>query len=169
MDHDGAGESTSLDTKDAQGSLTPDTSPSKNKTSHLVKTETLSDVVERTGSISIGCQEPSDTREVSAGSEPTTRPPPVPTSYLGFVSGWSKVQSCPRLRYLYLKQIRGVDLPKIFQDSLESGVLTDILSTLASEFTSNGSAVYEHLLGLSRVRRFGSLALFMSAQDKTST
>nr|CAD7264150.1 unnamed protein product [Timema shepardi] len=176
VDHDGAGESTSLATKDARGSLTPDTSPStgesecpsKYETSRLVKTETLSDVVERTGSISIGCREPSDTREESAGSEPTTRSPPVPTSYLGFVSGWSKVQSCPRLRYLYLKQIRGVDLPKIFQDSLESGVLTDILSTLASEFTSNGSAVYGHLLGLSRVRRFGSLALFMSAQDKTN-
>nr|CAD7427844.1 unnamed protein product [Timema monikensis] len=172
MDHDGAGESTSLATKDTQGSLTLDTSPStggserpsKDETSHLVKTETLNNVVERTGSISISCQEPLDTREESPGSEP----PPVPTSYLGFVSGWSKVQSCPRLRYLYLKQIRGLDLPKIFQDSLESGVLTDILSTLASEFTSNDSAVYGHLLGLSRVRRFGSSVLFMSPQDKTN-
>jgi hypothetical protein len=57
-------------------------------------------------------------------------------------------------------------LPKIFQDSLESSTLSDIISTIKTEFIQFKEPALSYLMGLSDVRRFGALAMFLSESDK---
>jgi hypothetical protein len=57
-------------------------------------------------------------------------------------------------------------LPKIFQDSLESSTLSDIISTIKTGFLQFKEPAIPYIMGLSNVRRFGALAMFMSENDK---
>jgi Potential Monad-binding region of RPAP3 len=65
-----------------------------------------------------------------------------------------------------LQQIPGSHLPQVFGDALESSIFSDVLIALKS--ADHEDPVAEYLLGLSETRRFNTLALFMSNEDKSS-
>lgn len=67
-----------------------------------------------------------------------------------------------------LQQICGSDFPVIFKESLESNTFSSVLAVLATEFIKNKTSVIQYLLGLTKVRRFSALILFMTENDKTS-
>ncbi|XP_069681469.1 RNA polymerase II-associated protein 3-like isoform X1 [Periplaneta americana] len=98
--------------------------------------------------------------------EKSTEIPPVPNNSVQFLVAWKKIKSDPELGYLYLKQIPGIEFPRIFRDSLESGILSDIISTIKLGFLPHKEPVLPYLEGLSNVRRFSALAMFLSENDK---
>lgn len=65
-----------------------------------------------------------------------------------------------------LQQIPGSHLPQVFGDALESNIFTDVLIALKS--AANEDPVSEYLLGLTETKRFNTLALFMTNEDKSS-
>lgn len=67
-----------------------------------------------------------------------------------------------------LQQIKGEDFPKIFQDSLDGNLLSQILEVLATEFVTANETVLSYLQGLTQVPRFRTLTLFLSNSDKKS-
>ncbi|PNF40621.1 hypothetical protein B7P43_G05929 [Cryptotermes secundus] len=103
--------------------------------------------------------------ELLSGKE-SEEVPPIPKTSVQFLAAWKKVRTNPRLRYLYLKQIPGADFPKIFHDCLESSTLSDIISTIKTGFLQFKEPALPYIMGLSNVRRFGALAMFMSQNDK---
>lgn len=103
--------------------------------------------------------------ELLSGKE-SEEVPPIPNTSVQFLVAWKKVRTNPQLRYLYLKQIPGADFPKVFQDSLESSILSDIISTIKTGFLQFKEPALPYIMGLSNVRRFGALAMFMSQNDK---
>jgi len=88
--------------------------------------------------------------------------PSVPKNYFKFNQDWRKLQSHANLKYQYLKQIPPVSLPSIFQNSLETDVLADVLSILKSEFITNGDPLVPWLLHLSHIKRIGAVVMFLS-------
>lgn len=94
--------------------------------------------------------------------------PPVPKSSIQFQMHWNKIRSKPNLCYQYLKQISGHELPVIFKESLESDIFSNILAVLVTEFIKNRTPVIQYLLGLTKVRRFSALTLFMTKHDKAN-
>lgn len=71
---------------------------------------------------------------------------------------------------LYFQQIPGDELANIFKESLESRMFSKILETLALECGNDeeASSVLSYLQGFTSVRRFSTLALFLSPTDKSS-
>lgn len=92
--------------------------------------------------------------------------PPIPNTSVQFLIAWKKVRTNPQLSYHYLKKIPGADFPKIFQDSLESSTLSDIICTIKTGFLQFKEPVLPYIRGLSDVRRFSALAMFLSESDK---
>jgi hypothetical protein len=65
-----------------------------------------------------------------------------------------------------LQQIPGSRLPQVFGDALESSIFSEVLLALKS--ADREDPVAEYLLGLSETKRFNTLALFMTNEDKSS-
>ncbi|XP_047110434.1 RNA polymerase II-associated protein 3 isoform X1 [Schistocerca piceifrons] len=93
--------------------------------------------------------------------------PPVPASSVQFISAWNTVKRRPGQRFHYLKQIPGDKIPSIFRESMESNMLSEIITTLVEDFLQHKAAVYPYLKGLSEVKRFGALTMFLSKNDKS--
>lgn len=72
--------------------------------------------------------------------------------------------------YFLWQQIAGEQLAEIFKESLESRMLSNIIETLARECSGDesGGPILPYLQGLTMVRRFSTLALFLSHSDKIS-
>lgn len=94
--------------------------------------------------------------------------PPPPKSSIQFQMHWNKIRTKPNMCYHYLKQINGHDFPEIFKESLESDIFSSVLAVLSTEFIRNRTAVIQYLLGLTKVRRFNALTLFMTDNDKSN-
>uniref|UniRef100_A0A1B6MSF2 RNA polymerase II-associated protein 3 n=1 Tax=Graphocephala atropunctata TaxID=36148 RepID=A0A1B6MSF2_9HEMI len=94
--------------------------------------------------------------------------PPPPRTSVQFHTAWNGIKSDSSLCYQFLKQIPGDELPNIFKESLESGTFSSVVQILGSEFVAAGEKVLPYLRGLAGVRRFSTLALFMSATDKSN-
>lgn len=91
--------------------------------------------------------------------------PPVPTNSVQFLINWKKYSSFD-LRYRYLKQIPPDNLPKIFKDSMESNIFSDILTTLKTEFVRRNEPIFSYLKDLSNVKRFRAFIMFISNSEK---
>lgn len=94
--------------------------------------------------------------------------PPVPKNSVQFLAAWRQIYKNSKICCQYLKQINGENLPKIFQDSLDGNILSQILNILASEFVDANEPVLSYIQGLTKVRRFRTLTLFLSQSDKES-
>ncbi|KAK7864304.1 hypothetical protein R5R35_009559 [Gryllus longicercus] len=92
--------------------------------------------------------------------------PPVPKTSVQFLVSWKIVRYNSELRHQFLKQIPGNEFPQIFQESLESREFSEIITTLATEFLEKNDPVYPYLKGLSEVKRFSALVMFMSKTEK---
>ncbi|KAI8420440.1 hypothetical protein MSG28_008930 [Choristoneura fumiferana] len=68
------------------------------------------------------------------------------------------------------KIIDPVKIPSIFDNALESDVLSDLLSMLAADTSKFADkTITAYLKGLTRVKRFSALAMFLSTNDKQTT
>lgn len=92
----------------------------------------------------------------------------IPRTACQFILNWRKYTS-PDLRYKYIKQLS--DLPsnsfsKIFQDSMESNIFSDILTILNTEFIKRKEPIFFYLKDLSDVKRFRTFVMFLSNSER---
>ncbi|XP_018321482.1 RNA polymerase II-associated protein 3 [Agrilus planipennis] len=88
----------------------------------------------------------------------------VPQTSVQFLGDWTKLKNDSENRCRYLKNIKASNLPNIFKFSLESDIFSDILKTIADGFI--GEESYEYLMAITKVKRFATLAMFMTPEDK---
>ncbi|XP_071869089.1 RNA polymerase II-associated protein spaghetti isoform X1 [Bombus fervidus] len=91
--------------------------------------------------------------------------PPIPKTAVQFLTNWKRNNSL-EFRYKYLKQLSEGSLPKIFQDSMESDIFSQIIEVLRTEFIGRKNQIFYYLKDLSRVKRFRALIMFISNSDK---
>ncbi|XP_012538011.2 RNA polymerase II-associated protein 3 [Monomorium pharaonis] len=91
--------------------------------------------------------------------------PCVPTNAVQFLVNWKKYPSFD-FRYRYLKQIPSSSLPKIFQDSMESNIFSEILTTLKTEFMRRNEPIFSYLKDLRNVKRFRAFIMFINNSEK---
>nr|CAI5819204.1 unnamed protein product [Callosobruchus analis] len=103
-----------------------------------------------------------DKKTTSATSNTNFVPP---KSSVQFNLTWKNITDMDH-KYIYLKSIDPKILPKIFLDSLESNVFSNILEVLVKYFIANKDNVWDILESMTHVKRFSALAMFMSSQDK---
>ncbi|CAK9822263.1 RNA polymerase II-associated protein 3 [Anthophora retusa] len=105
------------------------------------------------------------TIEVSESPEDISNIPPVPRTAVQFIMNW-KMNKSLEYKYKYLKQLPENSLPKIFQESMESDIFSEILEVLRIEFIKRKSPVFYYLKDLSEVKRFRALIMFISNSEK---
>lgn len=91
-----------------------------------------------------------------------------PKTAVQFYNCWKVFGNSLDLKYNYLKQINGKDIGVIFKDSLDTKVFSEVIETLAHAFIKNSQPVYPYLNGLTQVKRFSTLTMFMTSNDKKS-
>ncbi|KAI4467224.1 rna polymerase ii-associated protein 3 [Holotrichia oblita] len=91
---------------------------------------------------------------------------PIPKTAVQFYNGWKTIKK--EWRKNYLQRINTTDLKLIFKESLESKVFSEIIDILSENSTENTLNLYDYLLGLTEVKRFSALIMFMSSKDKKS-
>ncbi|XP_072235220.1 RNA polymerase II-associated protein 3 [Leuresthes tenuis] len=94
--------------------------------------------------------------------------PPPPANSFQLESDLRKIGNQPEVIYRYLKQIRPEAYLKIFNNSLEPHILSQILRTLHDFYVPNEApaVVLETLSCLSGVRRFDMAVMFSSPPEK---
>lgn len=90
-----------------------------------------------------------------------------PRTAVQFANTWQGFDNAD-LKYEYLRQINGEDISVIFKESLDTKLFSDILETLTHRFIDKSENVYSYLHGLSNVKRFSTLTMFMTSKDKES-
>ncbi|KAK9297935.1 hypothetical protein QLX08_008473 [Tetragonisca angustula] len=90
---------------------------------------------------------------------------PIPKTAVQFLMNWRKNNSL-EFRYEYLKQLPEHSLPKIFQDSMESDIFSQIIEILSIEFIKRKDQIFRYLKDLSQVKRFRALIMFITNSDK---
>lgn len=117
--------------------------------------------------------------------------PIVPKTAVQFLLDWRRNKSS-EYRYHYLKvfnqfntsiiypsiffyeinnfvfqQLPLNSLPRIFQDSMESDIFSEILDILRIEFITRKGSVHQYLKDLSQVKRFRALVMFINNAEKS--
>ncbi|KAK6642708.1 hypothetical protein RUM43_004210 [Polyplax serrata] len=92
----------------------------------------------------------------------------IPRTSVQFQNCWKYISRNPQEAYNYLNRISG-KLTSIFENSLESNIFSDMLTFLATDCPEKElSVVYSILSNLSKVKRFSSMTMFMSKEDKAN-
>lgn len=101
-------------------------------------------------------------------SSTATDIPPPPTNSFQLEADLRKIGPQPELIYRYLKQIKPEMYSKMFHNSLEPDILSQILKTLHGFYIENEPPVVilEILRNLASVRRFDMAVMFMSSSEK---
>ncbi|XP_063540630.1 RNA polymerase II-associated protein 3 isoform X2 [Cydia strobilella] len=90
-----------------------------------------------------------------------------PTNSMQFMQEWKMLRGNDRAKSDYLSIIDPSKIPSIFDNALESPVLSEFLQLLHGDVTKYAHhTVTSYLRGLSRVKRFSALAMFLSNKDK---
>ncbi|XP_063366656.1 RNA polymerase II-associated protein 3-like [Cydia amplana] len=89
-----------------------------------------------------------------------------PTNSVQFMQEWKMLTGNDRAKSDYLSIIDPSKIPSIFDNALESPVLSEFLQLLHGDVTKYAHTVTSYLRGLSRVKRFSALAMFLSNKDK---
>nr|XP_020474857.1 RNA polymerase II-associated protein 3 isoform X2 [Monopterus albus] len=94
--------------------------------------------------------------------------PPPPTNSFQLEADLRKIGNQPEVIYRYLRQIKADAYIKIFHNSLDPDILSQILRTLHKFYIKNEapSVTMEILSSLASVRRFEMAVMFMSAPEK---
>lgn len=104
-------------------------------------------------------------------SKPKERSEPckweIPKTSMQFYSSWKNFKDS-KDKYKFLKLIDPQELPNIFLHSLGSEVFSEILETLAENCTENKDLVGNILQNLINVKRFSTIIMFMTVNDKKS-
>ncbi|KOC70175.1 RNA polymerase II-associated protein 3 [Habropoda laboriosa] len=128
-----------------------------NKNEPAQKEDVIKDNLVTNNSIVKICEHPEDISNI----------PPVPKTAVQFLMNWKKNKSL-EYKYKYLKQVPENSLPKIFQESMESDIFSEILKVLRTEFIKRKDPVFYYLKDLSEVKRFRALIMFISNSEKES-
>lgn len=91
----------------------------------------------------------------------------TPKTSVQFYLCWNNLKQSAD-KYKYLKSINPEDLPKIFLNSMESAVFSKILEVLAQNCTENKDPVATILKNLTKIKRFSTIVMFMTDDDKKS-
>lgn len=97
----------------------------------------------------------------------TVNIPCAPKTCSQFELHWRTLKSNEENLYLYLKQIKGSELPAIFKDGLETFTFLDILQCLCGKFVENGDIIGEYLQGLANTPRLASIVMLMTQSEKS--
>ncbi|CAH2042022.1 unnamed protein product, partial [Iphiclides podalirius] len=90
-----------------------------------------------------------------------------PVNSVQFMAEWKYLKGRSEARSNYLSIIEPSKIPSIFENALESDVLSEILHILAEDMDKfGGKTITAYLKGLCRVKRFSALAMFLSTSDK---
>ncbi|XP_059057915.1 RNA polymerase II-associated protein 3-like [Achroia grisella] len=90
-----------------------------------------------------------------------------PVNSVQFMAEWKYLKGNDGARSDYLSIIEPSKIPTIFENALESDVLSDVLRTLYQHTDKfKGKSVSAYLRGLCTVKRFSALAMFLSSNDK---
>lgn len=112
--------------------------------------------------------EPSEINDTQTANTETLEINPAlfvtPTNSVQFTSRWQALKKS-NLKYEFLLQIEPKSIPKIFLDALDSRLFSEIISVLL-ENVKKDHGVLEYLTSFTNVRRFSTIAMFMSAGDK---
>lgn len=92
---------------------------------------------------------------------------PIPKRAVQFYNGWKSISNKEWQRK-YLERIDPNYLKEIFKESLESKVFSEIVELLNDSPRNDNISPYDYLVGLSQVKRFSALIMFMSTKDKKS-
>ncbi|CAH1163900.1 unnamed protein product [Phaedon cochleariae] len=90
-----------------------------------------------------------------------------PKSSVQFYSTWKDFKNTHD-KYLYLKYINPKDLPKIFLNTLDSNIFSNILAVMAEYFVENKDSVFDILNHFTEVKRFSAITMFLSSEDKNN-
>ncbi|KRT78313.1 hypothetical protein AMK59_8189, partial [Oryctes borbonicus] len=90
---------------------------------------------------------------------------PVPKTSVQFYNSWKTINN-EQSRKKYLLKINPKDFKSIFKESLESKPFSDIVAILSENCGDTTLDLYSYLMGLTEVKRFGALIMFMSLIDK---
>ncbi|ODM99845.1 RNA polymerase II-associated protein 3 [Orchesella cincta] len=93
--------------------------------------------------------------------------PPKPITAAQFTIHWKQIKINPDISAQYLNQLETNDY-LMFQDSMEYSILSDILDLLVWEFLPRKWDVVNHLVGLTKIRRFSTLLMFMTEKDRAN-
>ncbi|XP_046970049.1 RNA polymerase II-associated protein 3 isoform X1 [Vanessa cardui] len=91
-----------------------------------------------------------------------------PVNSVQFMSEWKYLKGNNHARSDYLSIIEPTKLPSIFENALESDVLSELLYTLCNNKDKfRNKTISAYLKGLCKVKRFSALAMFLTNSDKT--
>ncbi|KAJ0174327.1 hypothetical protein K1T71_010473 [Dendrolimus kikuchii] len=90
-----------------------------------------------------------------------------PVNSVQFMSEWKNLKGHDVARSDYLNIIEPSKIPTIFENSLESDILSEVLVTLHNNIDKfKEKTITAYLKGFSGVKRFSALAMFLSSKDK---
>ncbi|GJQ76125.1 putative potential Monad-binding region of RPAP3 [Trypoxylus dichotomus] len=90
---------------------------------------------------------------------------PIPKTSVQFYNSWKSISN-KQFRKNYLRKINPSDFKLIFKESLETKMFSDILEVLNESCDDSTFDLHSYLVGLTEVKRFGALIMFMSSTDK---
>ncbi|CAH0724176.1 unnamed protein product, partial [Brenthis ino] len=90
-----------------------------------------------------------------------------PMNSVQFTSDWKYLKGNEGARSDYISIINPMKLPSIFENALESDVLSEVIATLHNNKDKfRHRTVSAYLKALCKVKRFSALAMFLTADDK---
>ena len=94
--------------------------------------------------------------------------PPVPMSSMQFIADWKQLHKNQENTFLYLKQIPSQKLTSLIPHSaFDSTMLTTFLQVFKNYFVlKRQPEVFPYLAALSKVKRFSTLTMFLSKEEK---
>lgn len=91
----------------------------------------------------------------------------IPKTSVQFYFYWNKIKSTEE-KYRFLKSINPQEFPKIFLNSMEPHVFSNILEVLADNCKENKDHVANILESLSNIKRFSTFIMFGTDTDRKS-
>lgn len=91
--------------------------------------------------------------------------PVTPTNSVQFISRWNTLSKSD-LKYAFLKQIDPNAIPNIFLETLESKLFSEIITVLLENIKKEDN-ILQYLVSFTHVKRFSTIAMFMSSKDKS--
>lgn len=144
------------DSEDIASEEKPKLSPNSiiNTTDNSVSSETVNNSIIHT---------PKITENYNVRQEPPPIPS-VPQTAYQFYAHWQALRNYPDVQYEYLKKIPPHQIPKLFHQSMEAEIFSNVIMILKDHLNEHDSFLY--LKYLTEVGRFRTLSMFLSSAEK---
>ncbi|XP_023236830.1 RNA polymerase II-associated protein 3-like [Centruroides sculpturatus] len=91
--------------------------------------------------------------------------PSKPQTAYQFYAHWQTLRNYPDLQYKYLKKLSPELIPKLFHQSMEMDIFSNVIMILNDHLNENEDS-FLYLKNLTQVGRFKTLAMFLSSSEK---